>query len=263
MGGNGEVREDECLGTASFQRKNATPTVLTATECQSVLQSAEAFGVHVACYSDPSDLHSFLQEAKLNDVNATVAETQREIEEVEKANAGVRAPACAEEQPACDDDPNDAGPDSQSGTAWPDCVYSHRKWFKVNSRPPSPTRTGESVSSEVVAMNGPEAKVVKWIMDTGASNHMISKAACSGLHVYNSSKLIAIATANGLVETRERVYVPIPSLGVSVEAIVLPKNACRALCRQLEGTRFPLRLDAGGPRCSRFGRSACPADTDS
>ena len=50
---------------------------------------------------------------------------------------------------------------------------------------------------------------------------MISKALISRENIFKSPKSVRISTANGIVDVTERAYCSIPSLGITVEAILL------------------------------------------
>ena len=106
---------------------------------------------------------------------------------------------------------------------WPDYVHSDRVTLTTDSRAPSPEARPVDVSMNYVYAAA-VAKAIKWIVDSGASNHMISRKDihnCGNGQIFHSTKAVPIATANGVVETTERVYVAIPTLGISVEAIVM------------------------------------------
>ena len=67
-------------------------------------------------------------------------------------------------------------------------------------------------------------KTNRWILNTGASNHMMKHAKVSAAQIYKSSKTIRINTANGPLEVTDRAYLSVPTLNDNVEVILLPET---------------------------------------
>ena len=97
-------------------------------------------------------------------------------------------------------------------------------------------------------MAAPVPKVSRWILDTGASNHMISKAALPrGTHIFESEKTIYVRAVNDVVPVNKRAYVRIPPLGCSVECIILDSTPAALSTGRLNATGFGFSWPIGKP----------------
>ena len=90
-------------------------------------------------------------------------------------------------------------------------------------------------ASELLACGGEEKTVElpacaatcsasKWLLDTGAAVHHVPKHTVHANEIFESDKVVRLRTANGIIETRDRVYVEVPGLDFRIEAVVLPKG---------------------------------------
>ena len=73
-------------------------------------------------------------------------------------------------------------------------------------------------------MPAASSKVNRWIIDTGASNHMVKRSKVESSKIYKSSKVLRINIANGRVDVSDRAYIFVPTLDDYVEAIVLSET---------------------------------------
>ena len=93
-------------------------------------------------------------------------------------------------------------------------------WPTVEPKP-----EGGYSSSIPLGMTAKKAKVTTWILDTGASNHMLPPGK-AGNQTYKAERPLRIRTAAGVVDCDRRAYVDLPALKDAVEAIILPDTPC-------------------------------------
>ena len=68
------------------------------------------------------------------------------------------------------------------------------------------------------------AAVKRWILDSGASRHMVSEKAVGKKQMYDVDDPISLATASGIVTTYSRAFATVPSLSDDLELVVLPNT---------------------------------------
>jgi len=87
----------------------------------------------------------------------------------------------------------------------------------------------------------------RWIVDTGASQHMVAKTNIDRNQIILASKPYKLHTANGKVETRERYRAYIPTLDDYVEAVVLDNTPAAISVGQLIQVGYSFRWDQTTP----------------
>ena len=111
--------------------------------------------------------------------------------------------------------------------------------YAKSTRPSAETK---SHVSPVAASASHQFK--RWLLDTGASQHMVPRHSVRQDDLYKATKPILIKTANGIVEVKKRAQVYIPTLGVRVEAIVLQSTPPALSIGRLVDLGFRVRLES-------------------
>jgi len=86
-------------------------------------------------------------------------------------------------------------------------------------------------------------QVNKWLLDTGAGQHLVPKKCVPQGAIFQSSKIMRLRTANGVIETSDRCWVEVPGLDHHVEAIVLPHGEAALSVGRLIMQGFGFRWD--------------------
>ena len=81
-------------------------------------------------------------------------------------------------------------------------------------------KTRRAANTEPVALVG-SAPIRRWLLDTGASQHMVPRSAVRTEDLYPTGKPFSIRTANGTIVVKDNAQVYVPALDTRVEAIVL------------------------------------------
>ena len=92
------------------------------------------------------------------------------------------------------------------------------------------------------------SKVSRWLLDSGASNHMIGRNLLPKGCTLFEGKVLTVKTAKGEITLKERAYIAVPALGIAVEALVFPEAPAALSIGKLIEAGFTFSWLRGAPQ---------------